>query len=104
MRREPAVAKDALHATEFEYGLQEGLTSVGFVIGSLMMAKWANRFREGLWITAATIAMGIAGVAYGTAESIWVAPDGTPYGVNDKRSADSKASTVADLTAPTAGR
>ena len=66
-------ALDALHATEFEYGLQEGLTSVGFVIGSLMMAKWANRFREGLWITAATIAMGIAGVAYGTAESIWVA-------------------------------
>ena len=25
-----------LDATEFEYGLQEGLTSVGFVIGSLL--------------------------------------------------------------------
>ena len=44
------------------------------------------------------------GARQGDAESIWVAPDGTPYGVNDKRSADSKASTVADLTAPTAGR
>ena len=40
----------------------------------------------------------------GDAESIWIAPDGTPYGVNDKRSADSKASTTADLTAPSAGR
>jgi CRP-like cAMP-binding protein/predicted MFS family arabinose efflux permease len=66
-------AIDALHATEFEYGLQEGLTSVGFVVGSLMMAKWANRFREGAWITVATIAMGVVGVAYGLAESIWVA-------------------------------
>ena len=28
-----------LGATEFEYGLQEGLTSVGFVVGSLFMAR-----------------------------------------------------------------
>jgi DHA3 family macrolide efflux protein-like MFS transporter len=66
-------AIDALHATEFEYGLQEGLTSVGFVVGSLMMAKWSGRFREGSWITVATIAMGIAGILYGTATSIVVA-------------------------------
>jgi CRP-like cAMP-binding protein/sugar phosphate permease len=66
-------AIDALHATEFEYGLQEGLTSVGFVVGSLMMAKWADRFREGLWITFSTIAMGIVGVAYGLATSVWFA-------------------------------
>ena len=58
-------AIDALQATEFEYGLQEGFTSVGFVVGSLMMAKWADRFREGSWIVVATIAMGIAGVLYG---------------------------------------
>jgi CRP-like cAMP-binding protein len=66
-------ALNALHATEFEYGLQEGLTSVGFVVGSLMMAKWANRFREGSWIWVATVAMGVVGVAYGLAESVWVA-------------------------------
>ena len=29
----------------------------------------------------------------GDAHSIWVAPDGTPYGVNDRRTADSKAAT-----------
>ncbi len=36
-----------LMATEFEYGLQEGLTSLGFVVGSLLMAKITDRLREG---------------------------------------------------------
>jgi gamma-glutamyltranspeptidase/glutathione hydrolase len=54
----------------------------------------------------------------GDAHSIWVAPDGTPYGVNDRRTADSKASTPVPgprhagrgpgagwhLTVPTGGR
>ena len=40
----------------------------------------------------------------GDAHTIWVAPDGTPYGVNDKRSPDSKASVPQHLTAPTGGR
>src|SRR6478735_2200332 len=35
-----------LGATEFEYGLQEGLTSVGFVIGSLFMARFAGRLPQ----------------------------------------------------------
>ena len=39
----------------------------------------------------------------GDAHSIWVAPDGTVYGVNDKRTADSKASLPSRLTS-TAGR
>ena len=39
----------------------------------------------------------------GDAHSIWVAPDGTVYGVNDKRTADSKASAPSQLTSP-AGR
>ena len=40
----------------------------------------------------------------GDAESIWIAADGTPYGVNDTRSANSKASTPSHLTAVTAER
>lgn len=60
----------ALHATEFEYGIQEGMTSVGFVVGSLMMARFAERFREGSWIVVATIAMGLAGVLYGVATTV----------------------------------
>ena len=39
----------------------------------------------------------------GDAHSIWVAPDGTPYGVNDKRTPDSKASVPRRLTAPRGG-
>jgi gamma-glutamyltranspeptidase/glutathione hydrolase len=40
----------------------------------------------------------------GDAHSIWVAPDGTPYGVEDRRTPDSKASVPQRLTAATAGR
>lgn len=36
-----------------------------------------------------------ASTRQGDAHTIWVAADGTPYGVNDRRSADSKASTPA---------
>ena len=40
----------------------------------------------------------------GDAHSIWVAPDGTPYGVNDKRTPDSKASVPGGLTPTGSGR
>src|SRR4029078_12793584 len=39
-----------LHASEFEYGLQEGVTSVGFVVGSLIMARYGDRLAEGTWM------------------------------------------------------
>ena len=62
-----------LGATEFEYGLQEGFTSVGFVVASFAMAKYADRLREGQWMVIATIGMGIFGVLYGMQSNIWVA-------------------------------
>ena len=40
----------------------------------------------------------------GDAHSIWIAPDGTPHGANDKRTADSKASAAGSLTTAGAGR
>jgi gamma-glutamyltranspeptidase/glutathione hydrolase len=40
----------------------------------------------------------------GDAETIWVAPDGTPYGVNDPRSPVSKASAAGNLTVPSGRR
>jgi gamma-glutamyltranspeptidase/glutathione hydrolase len=40
----------------------------------------------------------------GDAHSIWIAPDGTPYGVEDKRTPDSKASVPVRLTPTAAGR
>jgi DHA3 family macrolide efflux protein-like MFS transporter len=60
----------ALHATEFEYGLQEALTSVGFVMGSLLMARLADRYREGQWITYSFLGMGLVGVIYAATVSI----------------------------------
>jgi len=45
-----------------------------------------------------------AGNRQGDAESIWVAADGTPYGVHDKRTPDSKASVPSRLTSSPARR
>ena len=67
------MAIEELNATEFEYGLQEGLTSVGFVAGSLFMAKYADRLQTGLWVFVGTMGMGIAGVFYGLSPTIGVA-------------------------------
>jgi len=62
-----------LHATEFEYGLQEGLTSVGFVASALLMAKLYDRLPDGQWLVGSIILMGIFGVLYGLSPNIWVA-------------------------------
>jgi CRP-like cAMP-binding protein len=63
-------ATRALQATEFEYGLQEGLTSVGFVVASLLMVVYLERWREGQWMVVSMIGMGLAGVAYALTSSI----------------------------------
>lgn len=62
-----------LNATEFEYGIQEGLTSVGFVISALLMAKIADRLPPITWIVSSIILMGVFGVLYGRAPNIEVA-------------------------------
>jgi MFS family permease len=59
-----------LHATEFEYGLQEGLTSVGFVLGSFFMARFSNRLPEAMWIALGLTMMGISGLGYASATSV----------------------------------
>jgi MFS family permease len=62
-----------LGATEFEYGLQEGVTSVGFVVGSLVMARYGDRLAEGTWMVAGTFLMGVFGILYGLSPNIEVA-------------------------------
>ncbi len=66
-------AFDVLGAGEFEYGIQEGVTSVGFVIGSLLMARYADRLREGSWLVLSFLGMGLAGLAYALSSNIWIA-------------------------------
>jgi DHA3 family macrolide efflux protein-like MFS transporter len=63
-------ALKALGATEFEYGLQEGLQSIGFVVASLLMAGLFDRMREGAWIAFGYLTMGLAYVAYSFTHSI----------------------------------
>jgi CRP-like cAMP-binding protein/Na+/melibiose symporter-like transporter len=60
----------ALSATEFEYGIQEGMTSIGFVIGSLLMANIFDRMREGVWIAVSYLGMAIMGIIYSSLYSI----------------------------------
>jgi CRP-like cAMP-binding protein/sugar phosphate permease len=66
-------AIDTLNATEFEYGIQEGLASIGFVLGSLFMARDADRFREGQWITMSYIGMGVIVAIYAMSTRVPVA-------------------------------
>jgi len=64
------MALGPLEATEFEYGLQEGLTSVGFVVSSLLMARYSDRLTEGSWMVVSVVGMGVFGVLYGLAPNI----------------------------------
>ncbi len=63
-------SEKALNASEFVFGLQEGLTSVGFVLGSFMMARVGDRLRGGQWIAISFLSMGVIGIFYGLATSI----------------------------------
>ncbi len=63
-------AERALHASEFEYGVQEALTSVGFVMASLLIAKVGDRLREGQWIAISYLGMGLAAILYSRTTSI----------------------------------
>jgi MFS family permease len=66
-------AEQALGASEFEFGLMEGLTSVGFVVSSFMMARLADRLREGQWIALSLLSFGVIGVLYSRVAIIPVA-------------------------------
>ena len=63
-------AELALDASEFEFGLQEALTSVGFVIGSFLMARLADRLQAGQWLTISYLGMGLIFGIYATVTNI----------------------------------
>jgi CRP-like cAMP-binding protein len=63
-------ALKALKATEFEYGLQEGLTSIGFVLASLLMAKVFDRLQAGAWLAISFLGMGLIGIVYSFLNSV----------------------------------
>ncbi|MFN2187156.1 MAG: MFS transporter [Candidatus Promineifilaceae bacterium] len=66
-------ATQALNMSEFQFGIQEGVTSIGFVVGALAMAGFAGRLYEGQWLTIGYIGLGILGFAYSQATNIPIA-------------------------------
>ncbi len=66
-------ATKALKADTVAYGLQEGLTSVGFVVASLLLAIYLNRWREGQWMTLSLIGTGLAAIIYSQMHSVALA-------------------------------
>jgi MFS family permease len=62
-----------LNASSSAYGMLEGLTLIGFVVASLLMAQWGDRLREGQWLAISFIAMGITSIAFALSSTISVA-------------------------------
>ena len=67
------MAIEVLGGSDFEYGLQEGLTSIGFVIGALFMARYSDRLPTGNWLMIGYLGMGIGGIFYALSPNIAVA-------------------------------
>ena len=66
-------AKRTLGATEFEYGLIEGLSTVGFVLGGLWLARVGDRLREGQWLVISFMSLGLITVTYAQLTSVTLA-------------------------------
>jgi MFS family permease/CRP-like cAMP-binding protein len=60
----------SLHASEFEYSLLEGVFTVGFVVGSLVMAGLADRLHAGQWIAVSILGMGLFSMSLALAWSV----------------------------------
>lgn len=66
-------AVKVLGGSEFQFGLQQAAEAVGIVFGSLLMARLADRIREGQWLVLSYILMAIVGAAYATSSSMGIA-------------------------------
>jgi MFS family permease len=63
----------ALHASDFQYGLLEGVPMFGFVLGSLVMAHVAGHLREGLWIALSFLGMALGNIIFSQVSSVALA-------------------------------
>lgn len=53
-----------LQATDFHFGLQQAAETVGIAVGSLFMARLADRIREGQWLALSFLGLAVIGVLY----------------------------------------
>jgi MFS transporter, DHA3 family, macrolide efflux protein len=63
----------ALGATPFEYGLNEGIASFGFILGSLLLAGFGERLREGQWYQLSLVGMGLSAMAFALTHNLALA-------------------------------
>jgi len=62
-----------LNATEFHFGLQQASEAVGVAIGSLVMARLADRIREGQWLAISYLSMAVATLIYSLSSVVSIA-------------------------------
>jgi len=60
----------ALGATEFQFGLQQAAEAVGIAVGSLIMARLADRIREGQWLAISYLLMALSSIWYSYSQTI----------------------------------
>lgn len=57
-------AIQVLGGTEFHFGLQQAAEAVGIALGSLVMARFADRIREGQWLAISYLLMAFFSILY----------------------------------------
>jgi MFS family permease len=63
----------ALGATASQYGLIEGISLVGLLVGGLLMAVLGDRLREGQWLVVGFVGIALVNVVYSQTQFVWVA-------------------------------
>jgi len=62
-----------LGGTEFHFGLQEAAEAIGITMGSIGMARLADRIRAGQWLAISYLSMAAAMIVYSFSHSVWLA-------------------------------
>lgn len=60
----------ALKGTEFQFGLQQAAEAAGIALGSLVMARLANRIREGQWLAISFLLLALDSILYSFSKSV----------------------------------
>jgi MFS family permease len=62
-----------LGGSEFHFGLQQAAEGLGIALGSMVMARLADRIREGQWLAISYILMGVTSIFYSFSATIVMA-------------------------------
>jgi len=62
-----------LNATEFHFGLQQAAEAIGVALGSLGMARFSDRIREGQWLAISYLSMAVATLIYSLSSVVSIA-------------------------------